>query len=135
MLRKREFEGQPPEKHQAAPKGQPRSLKTLLNVSFFGSFTGVFLAVALASFVPRFFTQWAGSLVCPGRVQYVIFKQTYLCYTSTYDFFDLGDAMYWAVLKRAIFLTVPAGFLLVFGLMKLGTFLYQRRQAAGFGLD
>jgi hypothetical protein len=91
-----------------------------------------FLALGLASFIPQFFPEWAGSFVCPGRVQYVMFKQTYLCYTSTYDFFDLGDAMYWAVLKRAIFLTVPAGLLLVFGLMKLGVFLYQRRAAAGF---
>ncbi|HEY8562642.1 MAG TPA: hypothetical protein VIL74_19850 [Pyrinomonadaceae bacterium] len=109
-----------------------RTFKTLLNALFFGSFTGIILAVALAQFVPQFYTEWAGGLVCPGRVQYVIFKQTYLCYTSANDFFDLRDAMYWAVFKRVIFFTVPFGFLFVFGLMKLGAFLYQRREAAGF---
>ena len=132
MLRKREFEDQRPEKKQAAAKVRLQSQKTFLNMFVFGSFTGITLAVALASFIPQFFPEWAGSLVCPGRVQYVMFKQTYLCYTSTYDFFDLGDAMYWAVLKRAIFPTVPAGWLLVYGLMKLGAYLYQRREAAGF---
>ena len=109
-----------------------RRLKTLINTLFFGTFTGIILAVALSQFVPQFFTEWAGSLVCPGRVQYVMFKQTYICYTSANNFFNLGDAMYWAVFKRFILLTVPAGFLFVFGLMKLGTFLYQRKEAAGF---
>jgi len=134
MLKKRESDERP-EKKQAVVKAKPRNLKTFFNVLVFGTFTGTILAFALATFVPQFFTEWAGSLVCPGKVQYVMFKQTYLCYTSTYEFFDLGDAMYWAVLKRAIFVTVPAGLLFVFGLMKLGVFLYQRRQAAGFGFE
>jgi|GEM_PF-6957403 len=132
MLRKREFEENQPGKKRDRIKINSQILKTLVNTIFFGTVTGIILAVALAAFVPQFFTEWAGSLVCPGRVQYVMFKQTYLCYTSTNDFFDLGDAMYWAVFKRSIFLTVPAGFLLIFGLMKLGVFLYQRREAAGF---
>ena len=132
MLKKGEFEGQPPEKQQTAAKGKSQFLKTFLNVLFFGSLTGVTLAVSLASFIPKYFPEWAGSLVCPGRVQYVMFRQMYLCYTSTYEFFELGDAMYWAVLTRALLVTVPAGLLLVFALMKLGVFLYQRREAAGF---
>ena len=132
MLRKRELEENQPGKKRDRKKMNSRSLKTLVNTLFFGAFTGIILAVALAQFIPQFFTEWAGSLVCPGRVQYVMFKQTYLCYTSTNDFFDLGDAMFWAIFKRSIFLTVPAGFLLIFGLMKLGVFLYQRREAAGF---
>lgn len=132
MLKKNKIEEPPPGKKQFAAKRDWRGLKNFLNVFVFGAFTGTILAFALAAFVPQFFTEWAGSLVCPGRVQYVMFRQTYLCYTSTYEFFELGDAMYWAVLKRAIFVTVPAGLLFVFGLMKLGAFLYQRREAAGF---
>jgi hypothetical protein len=132
MLRKREFEDKRPEKKRAVPDIKTRSLKTLLSTLFFGAGTGLILAVALAQFIPQFYPEWAGRLVCPGRVQYVMFKQTYLCYTSANSFFDLGDAMYWAVFKRFIFLTVPAGFLLIYGLMKLAVFLYQRREAAGF---
>ena len=132
MLRKREFEDRRPEEGPAGMSLQRRRLTTLLSTLFFGAFTGVILAVALSTFIPQFYTEWAGSLVCPGKVQYVMFKQTYICYTSTNNFFDLGDAMYWAVFKRFIFLTVPAGFLLIFGLMKLGVFLYQRKDAAGF---
>jgi hypothetical protein len=132
MLRKREFEEPPPGNKRAGITTKKRRLATLLSTLFFGAFTGLILAVALAAFIPQFYTEWAGTLVCPGKVQYVTFKQTYLCYTSTNNFFDLGDAMYWAVFKRFIFLTVPVGFLLIFGFMKLGVFLYQRKEAAGF---
>jgi hypothetical protein len=132
MLREREFEEPRPAEQRAVTDMKTRTLTTLLYTLFFGTVTGLILTVALSAFIPQFYTEWAGSLVCAGRVQYVMFKQTYICYTSANNFFDLGDAMYWAVFKRLIFLTVPVGFLLIFGLMKIGVFLYQRRAAAGF---
>jgi hypothetical protein len=132
MLKINKIEEPPSGKKGTTAKRNWQGLKNVLNVFVFGAFMGIVVAVASATFVPQLFPEWSGSLVCPGRVQYVMFRQTYLCYTSTYEFFDLGDAMYWAVLKRALFVTVPAGLLFVFGLMKFGAFLYRRREAAGF---
>ena len=98
----------------------------------FGALSGVVLTVALSVFIPKFYPEWAGSLVCPGRIEYVTFKQTYYCYTAPNSFFDLGSAMYWAVFKRFIAPAVAVCFLLALALIKLGEFLWQRREAAGF---
>jgi hypothetical protein len=98
----------------------------------FGTFSGFVVAIALSNFIPQFYTEWAGSLVCPGKVDFVIFKQAYICRTAPNEFFELRDAMFWAIFKRSVLLTLPLCFLLVFGLMKLGEFLWSRREAAGF---
>jgi len=49
------------------------SLKILLYALFFGVLSGVILTVALSVFVPEFYTDWAGSLVCPGKIEYLSF--------------------------------------------------------------
>ena len=98
----------------------------------FGALSGAVLTFALSVFVPKFYPEWAGSFVCPGRIEYVIFKQTYYCYTAPNNSFDLGDAMFWAVFKRFIAPAVAVCFLFALGFVKLGEFLYQRREAAGF---
>ena len=107
-------------------------LKTVIHALIFGILSGLVLTVALSVFIPQFFPEWAGSLVCTGKIEYVSFKQTYVCYTSANDFFDLRDAMFWAVFKRFIFSAVAVCFLLALGFIKLGEFLWQRREAAGF---
>jgi hypothetical protein len=108
------------------------SLKTLLYALAFGILSGIVVTVGLSVFIPKFYPEWAGSLVCPGRIEYVTFKQTYYCYTAPNSSFDLGGAMYWAVFKRFIALAVAVCFLFGLGFVKLGEFLYQRREAAGF---
>ena len=108
------------------------SLKTLVYALLFGILSGVIVTFALSVFIPKFYTAWAGSLVCPGKVEYVIFKQTFYCYASPNTSFDIGSAMFWAVFKRLILLVVAVCVLLVVGLARLGEFLYQRREAAGF---
>jgi len=40
--------------------------------------------------------------------------------------------MFWAVFKRFILPAVAACFFLTIGFVKLGEFLYQRKEAAGF---
>ena len=108
------------------------SLKTLLYALAFGILSGIVVTVGLSVFIPKFYPEWAGSLVCSGRIEYVTFKQTYYCYTAPNSFFDLGGAMYWAVFKRFIAPAVVVGFIFALGFVKLGEFLYQRREAAGF---
>ena len=108
------------------------SLKTLAYALLFGILSGVILTFAMSFFIPEFFNEWAGSLVCPGKIEFVRFKQTYYCYTAANTSFDVGSEMFWAVFKRFIFLMVAACFLFALGFVKLGEFLYQRREAAGF---
>jgi hypothetical protein len=49
---------------------------------FFGSIFGYVFAFGASIFVPQIYTEWAGSLVCPGRVEFLTFKQSYFCFTS-----------------------------------------------------
>ena len=106
--------------------------KLLFFALFFGTLSGVMLAVLISIFLPEVYTDWAGRLVCPGRIEYMTLKRTYFCYTSANDYYNLGDAMFWAVFKRFVFPAITLCFLLVIGLIKLGEFLYARRAAAGF---
>lgn len=108
------------------------SFKTLFYALFFGILSGITVTVALSVFIPQFFTDWAGSFVCPGRVGFVIFKQSFYCYTSPTSSFDLGDAMFWAIFKRFLFPDIAAGLLFALGFGKAAEFLWQRRAAAGF---
>jgi hypothetical protein len=132
VLKRKEFEEKRPEKNRVSRNMKNGSLKTLLLALAFGVFSGIILAVGLSVFIPEYFTAWAGSLVCPGKIEYVRLKQTYFCYASANDYSDVGDAMFWAIFKRFIFLGVAVCFLFALGFVKLGEFLYKRKDAAGF---
>jgi|SRR5215213_11399093 len=132
MLKAREFEEKQPEKKQAGINTKSRVLITLIYALFFGALSGVIITFALSFFIPEFYTEWAGSFVCSGKIEYVKLKQTYFCYTSPNDYFDLGDAMFWALFKRFIIPAIAVCFLLALGFVKLGEFFYQRKEAAGF---
>jgi len=107
-------------------------LKNLGYALFFGVLWGFVVAYALAVFVPQFYTEWAGSMVCPGKIEYLSFKQSYYCFTGPNSSFNLGEAMFWAIFKRFILPAVAVCFVLTIGFMKLAVFLYQRKDAAGF---
>ena len=107
------------------------SLKTVIYALCFGILSGIVVTVALSVFIPKFYPEWAGSFVCPGRIEYVTFKHAYYCYTATNSSFDLDDAMYWAIFKRFIFPAVAVCFLFALGFIKFVEFLWQRREAAG----
>lgn len=106
--------------------------KNLLITLVFGILTGIVLATAAAVFVPRVAPEWTGALVCPGRLEYVSFRQSYYCFTGGSESFDAGDAMFWAIFRRFVLLGLAIGLLAVYGLLNLGRFLYRRREAAGF---
>lgn len=108
------------------------SFKTIIYALVVGTISGFILTFAAAVFLPRFYTDWAGSLVCPGRVEYVVFKQTYYCVTGINESFEIGGKMFWAVFRRAIVPGIAAGILLVLGFVQTAKFLWRRRAAAGF---
>lgn len=108
------------------------SLRTLIYALAFGALSGFILTFASAVFIPKFYTEWAGSLVCPGRIEYVIFKQTYYCVTGANTSFDLGSTMFWAVFRRALLPCIAVGIMLALGFVQTARFLWQRRSAAGF---
>jgi len=116
----------------AAAKIKPLSPKTIIYALIFGALSAVTLTFAMSVFVPKFFPQWTGSLVCEGRIEFVIFKQSYFCFTAPNTSFDIGDAMFWAVFKRFMLPDLALCFLLSLGFVKLAEFAYQRREAAGF---
>lgn len=121
-----------PEKQQIDTDIKKRRLLTIIYALFFGTITAVIVTYALSFFIPEFYTGWAGGLVCPGRVEYLSFKQSYYCFTAANSSFDIDDQMFWAVFKRLIFPVVPVCVILTWGFIKLAEFLYQRRAAAGF---
>lgn len=108
------------------------TLKNLVNILFFGTLMGFIMTFALSVFIPQFYTEWAGSLVCPGRIEFFTLKQTFYCYTSANEYFDLRDQMFWAVLKRIVVPVFILSLAFVALMMKLMRFLYERRAAAGF---
>ncbi len=108
------------------------SFKTIIYALVVGTISGFILTFAAAVFIPRFYTDWAGSFVCPGRIEYVVFKQTYYCFTAANSSFEAGGKMFWAVFWRALIPGIVVGILLVFGFVKTAKFLWQRRAAAGF---
>jgi hypothetical protein len=108
------------------------NLKTVLYALLFGTLSGFVLAFGLAVFLPKFFPEWTGTLVCDGRIEYVIFKQTYFCHTSPSASFDLKDAMFWAVIKIAVIPSIAFGWLASIGFVKAVEFMWKRREAAGF---
>ena len=108
------------------------SLRTLIYALVFGALSGFILTFAAAVFIPKFYPEWAGALVCPGRIEYVTFKQTYYCLTAANSSFDIGNAMFWAVFWRAVLPGFAAGILLALGFVQTAKFLWLRRAAAGF---
>lgn len=108
------------------------NLQTLIYALIFGVLSGFILTFAAAVFIPQFYTAWAGSLVCEGRTEYVIFKQTYYCVTGANGSFDLGSKMFWAIFWRALLPGIALGVLLVLGFVLTAKFLWRRRAAAGF---
>jgi len=109
-----------------------RSLKNFIYSLFFGILSGFIVTFALSIFIPNFYTDWAASLVCEGRVEYLSFKQAYYCFTASNISFDIGNLMFWAVFKRIVLIVMPICVLLSFGFTKLAEFAYLRREAAGF---
>ena len=104
----------------------------LIYLLFFGMTAGVILSVGLAAFVPQFYTDSIGKLVCPGKIEFITFKQSYFCFTSANTSFDISDEMFWAVFKRAIIPAIVVSILLGIGFFKAARFLWHRRAAAGF---
>jgi hypothetical protein len=104
-----------------------KTFKTLFFAVVFGSLSGIMLAVMLGFFVPEFFNEWAGKLVCAGKLEYMTLKRTYFCYASPNEFYDLGDQMFWAVFKRFVFPSVMIGFLVFFGFIKLTERAFAKR--------
>ncbi len=107
-------------------------LKTIIYALLFGALSGLILAFGLSVFIPKFFPERAGALVCAGRIDYVIFKQTYFCNLPTGESFALGDQMFWAVLKISIIPAIGLGLIGALAFVKMVEFLWQRRAAAGF---
>jgi ABC-type antimicrobial peptide transport system permease subunit len=107
-------------------------ITNLIYALFFGIVAGLILSFALGVFIPQFYTESVGKLVCSGKVEFVSFKQSYFCFDSVNNSFDVGEAMFWTVLKRAILPAIIFSILaaIIFG--KAARFLYQRREAAGF---
>ena len=108
------------------------SWRTLLYALVVGALTGFILTFASAVFIPMLYTEWAGSLVCPGRIEYVTFKQSYYCFTAANNSFDVGNTMFWAVFWRALLPCFALGIMLVLGFVQTARFLWHRRAAAGF---
>jgi hypothetical protein len=107
-------------------------ITNLIYALFFGIVGGLILSFALGVFVPQFYTESVGKMVCSGKVEFISFKQSYFCFSSTNSSFDVGEAMFWAVLKRAILPAILFTILVAIGFGKVARFLYQRREAAGF---
>jgi hypothetical protein len=104
----------------------------LIYALFFGTVAGLILSYALGVFVPQFYTESVGKLVCSGKVEFISFKQSYFCFDTANTSFDVGEAMFWAVIKRAILPAIIFSILLAIVFGKVAGFLYQRREAAGF---
>jgi hypothetical protein len=108
------------------------SLKTVIYALVFGVVSGCILAFGLSVFIPKFFPEKAGALVCAGKIEWVFFKQMYFCNLPTGESFALGDLMFWAVLKISVFPAIALGMLGSLVFVKAVEFLWTRRAAAGF---
>ena len=108
------------------------SKKTVIYALIFGAVSGFILAFGLSVFIPKFFPETAGTLVCAGKIEYVFFKQTYFCNLPSGESFALGDAMFWAVLKISAIPAIALGLLGALAFVKAVEFLWTRRSAAGF---
>jgi len=104
----------------------------LIYLLFFGLTAGLILSYGVAFFLPQVYPESIGKMVCQGKVEFFIFKQAYFCFISTNNYFDITDAMFWVVFKRAILPSIA--FAIVFGIIfvKVARFLWHRRAAAGF---
>ena len=104
----------------------------LISLFFFAVLAGVILSYGLAFFVPQFYTESVGSLVCPGKIEYITYKQSYFCFISAHDSFDIDDLMFSAVFKRALLPSIVFAMMLGVVFVKTARFLWHRRAAAGF---
>ena len=104
----------------------------LIYLLFFGLTAGLILSYGIAFFLPQFYVESIGKMVCEGKVEYISFKQSYFCFTSANTSFDIVDAMFWVVFKRALLPSIA--FAILFGIVfvKAARFLWHRRAAAGF---
>lgn len=108
------------------------SRKTILYALVFGAVSGFILAFGLSVFIPKFFPETAGTLVCAGKIEYVFFKQMYFCNLPNGESVALGDQMFWAVLKISTIPAIALGLLGTLAFVKLVEFIWTRRAAAGF---
>jgi hypothetical protein len=104
----------------------------LISALFFGIVAGVILSYTISVFVPQFYTESVGKLVCSGKIEYISFKQSYFCFTSANTSFNIDDAMFWVVFKRAILPAIAFATLLGIIFVKTVRFLWRHREAAGF---
>lgn len=104
----------------------------LIYLLFFGITAGLILSYGLAFFLPQFYVDSIGKMVCAGKVEYISFKQSYFCFTSANTSFDIVDAMFWLVFKRALLPAIVFSILLGILFVKAARFLWHRRAAAGF---
>ena len=104
----------------------------LIYLLFFGITAGLILSYGLAFFLPQFYIDSIGKMVCEGKVEFIIIKQSYFCFTSAHTSFDIADAMFWLVFKRAILPSIAFAILLAIVFVKAARFLWHRRAAAGF---
>ncbi len=111
---------------------KPETRNNLIYTIFFGTVAGLILSVGLGVFIPQFYTEDVGKMVCSGRVEFVSFKQNYFCFTSSNSSFEIGELMYWAVLKRAILPSIVFCILLAAAFIQLVKYLWRHREAAGF---
>jgi hypothetical protein len=104
----------------------------LIFLLFFGITAGLILSYGLSFFLQQFYPESIGKLVCPGKIEFIIIKQSYFCFTSANNSYDIADAMFWVVFKRAVLPSIAFAILLGIGFVKTARFLWHRRAAAGF---
>ncbi len=104
----------------------------LLYLLFFGITAGFLLSYGVAFFLPQFYPESIGKMVCQGKVEYFTFKQSYFCLTAANTWQDIADPMFWVVFKRAILPSIAFAILFAIIFVKVARFLWHRRAAAGF---
>ncbi|HVE59125.1 MAG TPA: hypothetical protein VNB22_20040 [Pyrinomonadaceae bacterium] len=104
----------------------------IIYLLFFGITAGFILSYGLAFFLPQFYVDAIGKMVCAGKIEYISFKQSYFCFTAANTSFDIVDAMFWVVFKRALLPSIAFALLFGVGFFKTARFLWHRRAAAGF---
>jgi len=86
---------------------------TLFSLGF-GIFIGIFFTVMCAFFVPVVFPNWAGSFVCEGKMVFQNLQGVYLCYTSPSVFYELGNKVFWMMVKIFVLPCIAVSFAVLF---------------------
>lgn len=111
------------------PTRHRKLLKITLYSLILGALTGTFFAVMAGFFLPAIFPDWAGSFVCEGRMVFKSLQGKYLCYTSATSSYDLGDKVFWTLIKIFLPPCVAVCILLWFGFYKLIEFVTAEKSA------